>query len=143
MDHKDWEILKMLSEEKNVTKAAERLYISQPALTYRLKNMEKEFGTKLVVRNPNGILLTHQGEYLLAYALEMIQKLQDTKERIKNMENKVLTNESDKEQETPVIEKIDNSKDKDSINDIWMELHLMNIKLGGILKVLDNIIKKI
>lgn len=61
----------------------------------------------------------------------------------KNMENKVLTNESDKEQETPVIEKIDNSKDKDSINDIWMELHLMNIKLGGILKVLDNIIKKI
>ena len=89
MDHKDWEILKTLSEEKNITKAAERLYTSQPELTYRLKNLEKEFGAKLVVRNPNGILLTHQGEYLLSYALEMMQKLQDTKERIKNMENKV------------------------------------------------------
>ena len=89
MDDKDWLILKTIAEEKNITKAAERLYISQPALTYRLKNLEKEFGAKLVSRNPGGVLLTHQGEFLLSYAVEMLLKLQDVKERVKNMEYKV------------------------------------------------------
>ncbi len=89
MDDKDWLILKIISEEKNITKAAERLYISQPALTYRLKNLEKEFKTKIVSRNPNGVMLTPQGEYLNAYTTEMLLQLQKTKERIVNMEDKV------------------------------------------------------
>ena len=89
MDAKDWLILKIISEEKNITKAAERLYISQPALTYRLKNIEKEFGARFVSRSHNGIVLTHQGEFMLAYANEMLERFQSTKERIKNMENKV------------------------------------------------------
>ena len=42
MDSRDWQILKILAEEKNITKAAEKLYISQPAITYRIKMMEKE-----------------------------------------------------------------------------------------------------
>ena len=46
MDEKDWNAIRVLYEEKNISRAAERLYISQPALTYRLKNLEKEFGTK-------------------------------------------------------------------------------------------------
>lgn len=89
MDDKDWLILKTISEEKNITKAAERLYISQPALTYRLKNMEKEFSAKLVSRNSTGVSLTHQGEFLLAYAEEMLLLMRNVKERIKNMENRV------------------------------------------------------
>jgi DNA-binding transcriptional LysR family regulator len=89
MDDKDWLIVKTVAEEKNITKAADRLYISQPALTYRLKNLEKEFGAKLVSRNPNGVQLTHQGEFLLAYAKEMLLRFRDAKELIKNMENKV------------------------------------------------------
>lgn len=89
MDDKDWVILKTIAEEKNITKSAERLYITQPALTYRLKNLEKEFGAKLLTRSPSGVHLTHQGEFLFTYAKEMLLKLQETKERIKNMENKV------------------------------------------------------
>lgn len=89
MDDKDWIILKTIFEEKNITKAADRLYMSQPAITYRLKNLEKEFGANLVMRNPNGVLVTPQGEYLLSYMKEMLIKLQKTKETIKNMENKV------------------------------------------------------
>ncbi|MEN2451353.1 LysR family transcriptional regulator, partial [Bacillus sp. JR_15] len=36
MDEKDWRFLKVLYEEKNITKAAEKLFVSQPALSYRL-----------------------------------------------------------------------------------------------------------
>jgi DNA-binding transcriptional LysR family regulator len=89
MDNKDWLMLRTISEEKNITKAAERLYISQPALSYRLKNLEKEFGAKIVLRNTTGVVFTHQGEYLLNYALKMLTQLTSAKEHIQNMENKI------------------------------------------------------
>ncbi|MDR3564095.1 MAG: LysR family transcriptional regulator [Negativicutes bacterium] len=84
MNDKDWVILKTISEEKNITKAAERLYISQPALTYRLKSLEKEFGVKILFRTPKGVNLTPQGEHLLAYSEEMLLQLIKTKERLQN-----------------------------------------------------------
>jgi len=89
MDDKDWLVLKTIAEEKNITKAADRLYISQPALTYRLRNLEKAFGTKIVSRHPTGVRLTPQGEHLLYYFEEMLLQFRKAKERIKNMENKV------------------------------------------------------
>ena len=89
MDDKDWRILKTIAEEKNITKAAARLFISQPALTYRLKNIEEEFGTQIVSRVPSGVVFTPQGDFLLAYASEMLHKFGEVKEQIKNMENKI------------------------------------------------------
>lgn len=89
MEDKDWLILQTLYEEKNITKTAERLYISQPALTYRLQQIEKEFGTKIVTRGKKGVEFTSQGEYLVDYAKSMLTKLRKTKEAIQNMEDKV------------------------------------------------------
>jgi len=89
VDDKDWRILKTIAEEKNLTKAAARLYITQPALTYRLKNIEEEFGAQIVLRIPSGVEFTPQGACLLAYADEMLQKFGSVKERIKNMVDKV------------------------------------------------------
>ncbi|MEI7611816.1 MAG: LysR family transcriptional regulator [Betaproteobacteria bacterium] len=89
MDEKDWRILKTIAEEKNITKAAARLYISQPALTYRLKNIEQEFGVQVVLRVPSGVVFTPQGELLLNYASEMLLRLEAVKDGVKNRENKV------------------------------------------------------
>lgn len=47
--------------------AAKTLYISQSALSQRIKNLEEELGLTLFVRTPTGILLTEQGEKLLRY----------------------------------------------------------------------------
>ena len=46
----DWEILYKLYETPNMTKVADMLYISQPSLTKWVKNMEKEFGVKIINR---------------------------------------------------------------------------------------------
>jgi DNA-binding transcriptional LysR family regulator len=89
MNEKDWAMLKVLAEEKNITKTANRMFIAQPSITYRLQQLEKEFGTKLVTRNPSGVVFTAEGEYLLAYSEEMLLKLRDTKEKIQNMSGKV------------------------------------------------------
>ncbi|SER70628.1 LysR family transcriptional regulator [Psychrobacillus sp. OK032] len=89
MDEKDWHILTTLHEEKNITKSAQRLYISQPALTYRLQQLEKEFDTKIVSRGKKGVEFTVKGEFLVQYAHDMIQQLRKTKEHILNMDNTV------------------------------------------------------
>ncbi|MFH2113673.1 MAG: LysR family transcriptional regulator [Spirochaetota bacterium] len=82
MTDRDWLLLKTIAEEHSITKAADRLYISQPALTYRVKLLEQEFKTKILIRTPNGVILTPQGEYLLNYAKEMILRLTRVKEQI-------------------------------------------------------------
>ncbi len=49
----------------NITKAAEELYISQPALSLSLKEMEKDLETQLFVRQGNRLQITEAGERLL------------------------------------------------------------------------------
>ena len=89
MNDRDWTLVKTLAEERNITRAAERLYISQPAITYRLRMLERELGTTLAIRTPVGVILTPQGEYLAEYSREMLLRLTKTKERITSYENQV------------------------------------------------------
>lgn len=89
MDEKDWTAICILHEEKNLTRSAERLFISQPALTYRLKNLENEFGTRLFFKVKGGIEFTSEGTHLAEYAGEMLKKLQRTKDFMLNMQNEV------------------------------------------------------
>lgn len=89
MEEKDWLILKTLYEEKNITKAAERLFITQPALTYRLQAIEQEFDVKIVNRGKKGIDFTLEGEYVYRYAEKMILEFRKVKENLKNMDNKI------------------------------------------------------
>ena len=50
MEERDWLIIKTLYEQKNVTKTAEKLYLSQPTLTARIKHIENALGAKLLYR---------------------------------------------------------------------------------------------
>jgi DNA-binding transcriptional LysR family regulator len=89
MDEKDWHILINLHELRNITKTAQRLYITQPALTYRIKQLEKEFKTNLISRGKRGIEFTVKGEYLVQYAKDMRDQLRDAKENISNLDKNV------------------------------------------------------
>ena len=53
MDLKKIEHILRIAEEKNISRAAERLFISQPALNLQLLNLERELGTKLFSRKGN------------------------------------------------------------------------------------------
>ncbi|CEH30818.1 LysR family transcriptional regulator [Aneurinibacillus migulanus] len=89
MDERDWTMLHALYEAKNITKTAEKLCISQPALTYRLQRLEKEFGVTLVYTGRKGVEFTAQGEHLVRYSEDMLLQLRKTKEYLLNMEGKV------------------------------------------------------
>lgn len=71
--------------KKNITKTAQSLYISQPSLTKRIQQIEKEFNLKIVERVTRGVQFTPQGEYLANCADEMLIRLRQIKETAFNM----------------------------------------------------------
>ena len=69
-----WDWLIQLIEAGSFTRASERLHISQQTLSSRVASLEKELGTKLVVRS-SPLSLTRAGEAFLAYAYEQKEAL--------------------------------------------------------------------
>lgn len=92
MNEKDCMMLQYLAEEQSLTKAAERLYITQPALTYRIQQMEKEFNVPIIVKSSKGTRLTPEGKYLAAYAQKTLIELNKMKDYITSLRNEVRGN---------------------------------------------------
>lgn len=90
MEERDWQIIKTLYEQKNITKTAKLLYISQPTLTARIKQIEDALGTKLLYRGNKGITFTETGECAVKFADKILGELQDFKETITNMQEDVV-----------------------------------------------------
>ena len=61
----------MVAKELNITRAAERLYISQQSLSNHISNLEKELETKLFVRSPK-LSLPYAGEQLVDTATQIL-----------------------------------------------------------------------
>jgi DNA-binding transcriptional LysR family regulator len=89
LDEKDCLILQYLYENPNLTKAAERFYMTQPALTYRMRQIEKEFQIQIFSKNGKNIKITPAGEYIVGYAKRMLTDLRRTKEYLLNMGTEV------------------------------------------------------
>ena len=65
------EYLLVISEEKSLSRAAEKLYISQPALTKFIQKIEREYHVKILKRNHNSVELTPEGQLFLREKLKM------------------------------------------------------------------------
>ncbi len=67
-------------EEGSITRAAERLHMSQPPLTVRLKALEKELGVALLARHGRGVEPTAAGRVFADRARRLLREVQDTAE---------------------------------------------------------------
>ena len=61
-----------------ISKAAKRLYVSQPAISLSIKELEEEFGVKLFQRNNNQLQLTEEGKYFNSLALDLLADYNQT-----------------------------------------------------------------
>ena len=60
-------------QEESITKAAERLHMTQPLLSRQLKDLEEELGKKLFIRGNKKITLT-EGDLLLQKRADLMEK---------------------------------------------------------------------
>ena len=80
-------ILKAVATEKNFTKAANVLYISQPSLSKQIKILEKNLDTLLINREHNKLSLTENGQVLLQYAERILALCEESCRALIDLKN--------------------------------------------------------
>lgn len=70
----DYRLLITLDETKTLRKAAEILYISQPAVTQRLKAIESSFGVEIFIRTKKQLITTTEGAMIIDHARDMLKR---------------------------------------------------------------------
>lgn len=80
----------VVSETRSFTKAARRLYTTQPVLSSHIASLEKELGVALFDRTQNGLVLTGYGTIFLEEAKRMIAGYNRLVKRIENAKNGAL-----------------------------------------------------
>ena len=70
----------------NITRAAEALYISQPALTRQIQELEQELGCQLLVRSTRSLSLTENGYLFMLRAQEILDLAKQAKNELSENE---------------------------------------------------------
>lgn len=78
-----------VAQHLNFSRAADSLFVSQPALSLQIKNLERELGYDLFARTPHGISLTELGA-------QFCQDAQPVADQWETFQNKVLTGSQDR-----------------------------------------------
>lgn len=87
MDLRQLEYFLAIVEEHNITKAAEKLHISQPPLSRALMDLEEELGCTLLIRGKRRITLTEEGQALKRKSEQILSLVSMTKSEITEMKN--------------------------------------------------------
>jgi DNA-binding transcriptional LysR family regulator len=82
MKDQDWIIISKLHSEKNITKTADLVFMTQPTLTKRIQQIEQELGTVLVIRSSKGVVFTPEGEYVARKAEKIIRLFDEVKHHL-------------------------------------------------------------
>lgn len=80
-------IFKAVSTEKNFTKAAEILYLSQPSLSKQIKKLEKNLDTILLNRENNKLSLTESGKMFLQYSERILSLCEESCRALIDLKN--------------------------------------------------------
>ncbi|EJB5268022.1 LysR family transcriptional regulator [Vibrio vulnificus] len=90
MDVKVFRTFLELANVRHFGRAAENLYITQAAVSARIKQLESYFDVELFIRDRNNIKLTSAGERLVGYAEVMVSTLQQAKLELSMQDGRAL-----------------------------------------------------
>jgi len=77
-----------IADTKSMNKAANELFVSQPALSGAIKDLEEEIGVQLFLRTNKGIVVTTEGEEFLSYARQMVELQSIVEDRFSDRKDK-------------------------------------------------------
>ena len=84
MELKQLEYFRAIADTGSINEAAKRLHMSQPPLSYQVKQLEEELGVQLLERTRKGVSLTEAGELLYARAENILQYAQSASIEVAN-----------------------------------------------------------
>ncbi|HYE64683.1 MAG TPA: LysR substrate-binding domain-containing protein [Pyrinomonadaceae bacterium] len=87
MDINQLEVLVAVAQERGFSRAAERLYRTQPAVSQAIRRLEDELGEPLFDRSSKDGTLTASGQVMLKYAQQMLNLRRDAHEAIKELKD--------------------------------------------------------
>lgn len=79
-----------VAEEKHLTRAAERVFSSQPAVSAQIKSLEEQLGLRLFDRTPKGMTLTPAGEKLLVQARSTLASAASLMSAAKSLQGSIV-----------------------------------------------------
>lgn len=89
MDFRQLEAFIAVVDLKSFSKAAEKLYLTQPTVSAHIRTLEKELGTTLIARTTKLFQMTYEGERFYRYAKRLVE-LKDAALQDINMESKKI-----------------------------------------------------
>ena len=78
-----------VAETSSFTLAAERLYLTQPAISKRINLLEQFLGNRLFDRIGKKIKLTEAGQILMPHAKKILREIEDTRNAVQNLSQSV------------------------------------------------------
>jgi DNA-binding transcriptional LysR family regulator len=79
-----------LVREQSFTKVAEKNFLTQPAVSLRIRNLEEELGTRLLERTTRKVLVTEEGRILYEYARDILSKAEEVKMVLLERQDKIV-----------------------------------------------------
>lgn len=87
MTSKELLYVKTIAEEKNISKAAQKLFVAQPSLSQSLQRIEDALGTRLFNRTAGGLTLTYAGEKYYQMAAQILKMYDDFETEVSDINN--------------------------------------------------------
>ena len=86
MDLRSLHYFTVVAEELNITRAAERLNMSQPSLSSQIKGLEEELGVQLFIRGKRHLTMTEAGSLLYRRARQLLELSAQTRQEVRSMD---------------------------------------------------------
>ena len=87
MDLRSLKYFVVVAQELNITRAAEKLNMSQPPLSNQIKALEEELGVTLFIRGKRHLQLTEAGSLLLRRANQVLELTDKTRQELREMQD--------------------------------------------------------
>ena len=79
------QVFHAVAKHLSFTRAADALFMTQPAVTFQIKQLEEQYGTRLFERRHGGITLTPAGELVLSFAEKILALSDEMETRLSEM----------------------------------------------------------
>lgn len=87
INYERYRIFYHVATSGNISKAADELLISQPAVTWQIKSLEEQLGITLFIRTKKGVLLTDEGKILFNYVKNGVESFSNGENALTNLRN--------------------------------------------------------